>query len=90
MIPLLLQIAPTLLDLDAAFTKVIPCGHAVSESLAKRMSIMGLPTNEILQGEMEKMDWGECLVGTKRRCWFCGTGFIPKEVQTLYFDVWPE
>jgi hypothetical protein len=88
MIPLLLQTAPTLLEMDAEFTKVIPCGHAVSEKLARRMRLVGLPTNEMLGEEgFEGGDWADCLVGGKRRCWFCGEGFLPEEVQSLYFDV---
>ena len=86
MIPLLLQTAPTLLPKDAEFTHVLPCGHAMSEELGKRMSLMGLPTNDLLLGETEAKTWGSSLSGRRRRCWFCGGGFYPADLKRLYFE----
>jgi hypothetical protein len=86
MIPLLLQTAPTLLRVQEEFTHVLPCGHAVSEELGKRMGSVGLPSNDLLVGETEAKMWGICLTGRRRRCWFCGTGFYPSEMKKLYFE----
>jgi len=86
MVPLVLQTAPTFLARDAEFTHVLPCGHAVSEALGRRMTAVALPTNELLLGETEARIWGTCLSGRKRRCWFCGTGFYATDVKKLYFE----
>ena len=86
MIPLLLQTAPTFLALDAEFTHVLPCGHAMSLELGTRMSSFALPTNDMLVGEMEAKAWGLCLAGRQRRCWFCGGGFYPSDLKKLYFE----
>ena len=86
MIPLLLQCAPTFLPLDAEFTHVLPCGHAVSEALGRRMASVAVPTNDLLSGETEAKDWGDCLSGRRRRCWFCGAGFYSTELKKLYFE----
>lgn len=86
MIPLVLQTAPTFFPVDAEFTHVLPCGHAVSLELGKRMAGVPLPTNELLLGDTEAKTWGFCLAGRKRRCWFCGTGFYSTELKKLYFE----
>jgi len=86
MVPLVLQTAPTFLAKDAEFTHVLPCGHAVSEALGKRMAAVALPTNELLLGETEARIWGISLSRRKRRCWFCGTGFYATDVKKLYFE----
>jgi Pellino len=86
MVPLVLQTAPTFLAKDAEFTHVLPCGHAVSEALGKRMVAVPLPTNELLLGETEARTWGICLSGRKRRCWFCGTGLYATDLKKLYFE----
>jgi hypothetical protein len=86
MIPLVLQTAPTFFPVDAEFTHVLPCGHAVSLELGKRMASVPLPTNELLSGDTEAKSWGFCLAGRKRRCWFCGTGFYAGELKKLYFE----
>lgn len=86
MIPLVLQTAPTFLRLDSEFTHVLPCGHAVSEELGKRMASVALPTNDLLLGETDARMWGFCLAGRKRRCWFCGMGFYPTDLKKLYFE----
>jgi hypothetical protein len=85
-VPLVLQTAPTFLAVDAEFTHVLPCGHAVSEALGRRMAALALPTNELLLGETEARTWGICLSGRKRRCWFCGTGFYATDLKKLYFE----
>jgi len=87
MIPLLLQTAPTMLAVDAEFTHVLPCGHAVSEELGRRMAGVPLPTNDLLSGETEAKDWVSCLSGRRRRCWFCGEGFYVTELRRLYFEM---
>jgi hypothetical protein len=87
MIPLLLQCAPTFLPVDAVYTHILPCGHAVSEELGKRMASIALPTNDLLLGETEAEDWGNCLSGRRRRCWFCGAGFYSTELKRLYLDM---
>ena len=38
----------------------------------------------------EGEEWASLLVGRRRRCWFCGAGFYPGEVQKLYFEVQDE
>lgn len=38
----------------------------------------------------EGEEWASLLVGRRRRCWFCGGGFYPGEVQKLYFEVQDE
>lgn len=86
MIPLVLQTAPTFFPIDAEYTHVLPCGHAVSLELGKRMASVPLPTNELLLGNTEARTWGFCLAGRKRRCWFCGMGFYPSDLKKLYFE----
>jgi len=86
MIPLLLQCAPTFLR-NADYTHVLPCGHGVSEMLGKRMASVGLPTNDMLVGETDARDWGDCLCARRRRCWFCGAGFYPNELRRLYLEM---
>lgn len=86
MIPLVLQTAPTFLTVDSEFTHVLPCGHAVSEELGKRMASVALPTNELLMGQTDARTWGFVLAGRKRRCWFCGMGFYPTDLKKLYFE----
>ena len=86
MIPLLLQTAPTFLRVDATFTNVIPCGHAFSDELARRMSAVALPTNDFLIDTTEAREWANSLSGRRRRCWFCGAGFFVSEVRKLYLD----
>lgn len=72
---------------DEEFTHVLPCGHAVSERLGKRMAGVGMPCNDLLVGETESKDWGDCLIGRRRRCWFCGTGFWGTDLRKLYFEI---
>ena len=84
--PLLLQTAPTLFSLEEEFTHVLPCGHAVTEELGRRMAGVALPSNDLLMGDTEATAWGNCLSGRRRRCWLCGGGFYPNDLKTLFFE----
>lgn len=86
MVPLLVQTGPTFIPLDAEFTHVLPCGHAVTEALGRKMAGVPLPTNDLLLGDTEARAWGMCLAGRRRRCWFCGGGFYPNELKRLFFE----
>jgi hypothetical protein len=86
MIPLLVQTGPTFLPLDAEFTHVLPCGHAVSEALGRKMAGVPLPSNDLLLADTEARMWGLCLAGRRRRCWFCGGGFYPSDLKRLFFE----
>jgi hypothetical protein len=74
------------MEKEDEFSHVLPCGHAVGEKLGERMAGIGMPSNDLLNGETEVKDWGDCLSGRRRRCWFCGTGFFPKDLKKLYFE----
>jgi hypothetical protein len=86
MIPLIVQTGPTLISLDAEFTHVIPCGHAVSQELGEKMASVPLPTNDLLLGDTEAKAWGDALLGRRRRCWLCGGGFYSSELKRLFFE----
>ena len=72
--------------LEKEFTHVLPCGHAVSEELGRRMTAVALPTVDLLMKETVAQDWVDCFGGDKRRCWFCGRGFNPEDLTKLYYD----
>ena len=86
MVPLVIQTAPTFMHKNEEYTHVLPCGHAVSEELGKRMAQIALPTNDLLMEVGDGEAWFRCLKGSRRRCWFCGSGFNSTDLKRLYYE----